>query len=164
MKAKRLYLTFFILSILMIGEIRAQVLLYIDGDVAQKVALTMAELNHLPMQQYVVTGEHHDTITYDVIQLTHVLALAGVPTKDQLKGEELQKIVVVTAGDGYKVVFSLPELDPKTEAGAVLLAIGQDGKPLNKQVGPLQIIAPNDRLHSRWVREARHIDILHSTH
>ncbi|HLT87780.1 MAG TPA: molybdopterin-dependent oxidoreductase [Sphingobacterium sp.] len=162
MNARRIYLTFAIFSILMIGEIRAQVLLGIDGDVAQKVALTMAELNRLPMQQYVVTGEHHDTITYDVVQLTHVLALAGVPTRDQLKGEELQKIVVITAGDGYKVVFSLPELDPKTEGGTVLLAIGQDGKPLRKQIGPLRIIVPNDRLHSRWVRDVRHIDVVYS--
>lgn len=29
---------------------------------------------------------------------------------------------------------------------AILLAIGQQGKPLDKTVGPLRLIAPNDQL------------------
>ncbi|MBD1420752.1 molybdopterin-dependent oxidoreductase [Sphingobacterium chuzhouense] len=144
------------------GRIHAQVLLEIGGDVTQKCALTMAELNRLPMQRYAATRQQGDMVLYDVVRLVDVLALAGVPTRDQLKGEELQKLVVVTAGDGYKVLFTLPELDPKTDEAAVLLAIGQDGNLLNKAVGPLRIIAPNDRLHSRWVREVRYVDIVYS--
>lgn len=163
MKTKLSYALTTLFTLLMMGRIHAQAILDIDGYVAQKVELTMADFHRLPMQQYATTHQRGDTVLYDVVRLVDVLALAGVPTKDQLKGEERQKIVVVTAGDGYKVVFSLPELDPKTEGGAVLLAIGQEGKPLNKQVGPLQIIAPNDRLHSRWIRKVRHIDILYST-
>ena len=159
MKTILLYALTPLLTILIMGRIHAQVLLEIGGDVTQKCTLTMAELNRLPMQRYAATRQQGDTVLYDVVRLVDVLALAGVPTRDQLKGEELQKIVVVTAGDSYKVVFSLPELDPKTEGGAVLLAIGQEGKPLNKQVGPLQIIAPNDRLHSRWIREVKHINV-----
>lgn len=122
----------------------------------------MTELKNLPLQHYVARDKLGDTAVYDVVRLVDVLALAGVPTGDQLKGEELQKIVVVTAGDGYKAVFSLPELDPKTAGGTVLLAIGQDGKLLNKRIGPLHIIVPNDRLHSRWIREVRHIDVVYS--
>jgi len=163
MKTILLYALTPLLTILIMGRIHAQVLLEIGGDVTQKCALTMAELNRLPMHRYVTTRQQGDTVLYNVVRLVDVLALVGVPVRDQLKGEELQKLALVTAGDGYKVVFSLPELDPKTEGGAVLLAIGQDGKPLNKQVGPLQIIVPNDRLHSRWIREVRHIDILYST-
>lgn len=150
-----------VLTVLMVGKTQSQVLLEIAGDVPRKCALTMTELRNLPTQHYVATRQQGDTVMYDVVRLVDVLALAGVPAGDQLKGEELQKLIVVTAGDGYKVVFTLPELDPNTHEGAVLLAIGQEGKPLNKQVGPLRIIAPNDRLHSRWVREVRYINVVY---
>lgn len=118
------------------GRIHAQILLEIGSDVTQKCTLSMAELNRLPMQRYPATCQQGDTVLYDVVRLVDFFALAGVSTRDQLIGKELQKVVVVTAGDGYKVVFSLPELDPKMEGGSVLLAIGHVGKPLNKQVGP----------------------------
>lgn len=162
MKTKLSYALTTLFTLLMMGRIHAQAILDIDGDVAQKVELTMADFHRLPMQQYATTHQRGDTVLYDVVRLVDVLALAGVPTRDQLKGEELQKLVVVTAGDGYKVLFTLPELDPKTDEAAVLLAIGQDGNLLNKAVGPLRIIAPNDRLHSRWVREVRYVDIVYS--
>lgn len=161
MKTLVLLLASLVLSIFIISECLAQAVLEIGGDVDQQLSLTLSELRELPMQTYAAHYMKGDTATYDVVRLIDALALAGVPSGSQLKGEQVQKVVVITAGDGYKATFSLAELDPKSAEGAILLAIGQNGKPLNKRVGPLHIIAPNDQLNSRWVREVRSIRVVY---
>ncbi len=143
----------FVLILFAVSESRAQAVLAIGGDVDKQRSLTIDELKELPTHTYAARYMKGDTATYDVVHLIDVLALAGVPTGSELRGEQVQKVVVVTAGDGYRAVFSLAELDPKSADRAILLAIGQHGEPLNKRVGPLHIIAPNDQLNSRWVRE-----------
>lgn len=142
--------------VLFIGnESCAQAVLEIGGDVEKPLSLTMEELKTCSPQRYTTQSMDGDTVVYDVVRLIDVLALAGVPAGNQLKGKHVQKAVVVAAEDGYRAVFSLAELDPKSADGAILLAIGQQGKPLDKRVGPLRLIAPKDRLHSRWVWQVR---------
>lgn len=145
----------------LISESQAQTVLEVGGEVDRQLSLTMTELKGLPTQTYAAKSMKGDTVTYDAVRLIDVLELAGVPTGIQLRGVEVQKMVLVTAGDGYKAVFSLAELDPKSSDDAILLAIGQQGKPLDKQVGPLRLIAPNDQLHSRWVWEVRGIVVIY---
>ncbi|MFO0893059.1 MAG: molybdopterin-dependent oxidoreductase, partial [Isosphaeraceae bacterium] len=55
--------------------------------------------------------------------------------------------------DGYRAVFALPELDPDFTDRPVLLADRRDGRPLPGKDGPLQVIVPSDKRHSRWVRQ-----------
>lgn len=62
MKTILLYALTPVLTILIMGRIHAQVLLEIGGDVTQKCALTMAELNRLPMQRYAATRQQGDTV------------------------------------------------------------------------------------------------------
>ncbi|MFB2119354.1 molybdopterin-dependent oxidoreductase [Parapedobacter sp. 2B3] len=161
MKKHILLLFCFVLTLVTVNESRAQAVLEIGGDVGERLSLTMDELKALHVQKYLAQSMKGDTATYDVVRLIDVLALAGVPSGSQVKGEHVQKVVVVTAADGYKAVFSLAELDPKSTDNAALLAIGVYGKSLDKRVGPLRLIVPNDQLHSRWVREVRSIFVVY---
>jgi hypothetical protein len=61
--------------------------------------------------------------------------------------------LVVEAADGYRVVFALPELDPACSNQMILLADRRDGKPLDSMDGPLRIVVPAEKRHSRWVRQ-----------
>lgn len=60
---------------------------------------------------------------------------------------------MVEAADGDRAVFSIPELDPAFTDRVVLLADRREGKPLDEKAGPLRIVAPGEKRHSRWVRQ-----------
>ena len=50
---------------------------------------------------------------------------------------------------GYRAVFALPELDPDFNDRVILLADRRDGQALSAKDGPLQIIVPGEKRHSR---------------
>ena len=67
--------------------------------------------------------------------------------------------VLVEAVDGYRVVFSLAELDPTLTDRVILLADTKDGQPLPSREGPFRIIVPGDKLPARWVRQVKSVTV-----
>ncbi|MGD0463082.1 MAG: hypothetical protein ABSB74_11410 [Tepidisphaeraceae bacterium] len=41
----------------------------------------------------------------------------------------------------------------------MILADGRDGKPLDRAMDPLRIIAPDEAVHARWVRQVRSVTV-----
>jgi hypothetical protein len=62
--------------------------------------------------------------------------------------------------DGYRVVFSLAELDPGIQDSNVLVADKVDGHALDGKVGPLRLVAPLDKRPARWVRMVQSIRVI----
>lgn len=91
------------------------------------------------------------TRTYEGVLLYDLLSKAGVLFGKAMTGKPMASYLLLTARDGYQVVFALPELDPKFEGAKVLLADKADGKPLPAIEQPLRIIAPQDKMHARSV-------------
>jgi len=77
----------------------------------------------------------------------------------QLRGKLLENALLVEAADEYRVAFSLPEVDPEWTDSVVLLATARDGKALDKDHGPSQLVLPSEKRHSRWVRRVTHLTI-----
>jgi len=102
-------------------------------------------------------GKEHE---YRGVALIDVLEKAGVTLGGKLRGENLAKAVVVRAGDGYEVVYSLPELDPEFSNNVVLLVAEKDGGPLPPGEGAFRLIAPQDKKQARWIREVRSIKVV----
>jgi hypothetical protein len=48
------------------------------------------------------------------------------------------------ARDGYRVAFSLVELDSTIASSEVFIAFQRDGKPLPAEMGPFRLIVPTD--------------------
>ena len=71
----------------------------------------------------------------------------------QLRGKNLAKFLLVTATDGYQVVFSLAELDTSFNEKEVILADKMDNKPIPSNPGPFQLIVPGEK--NRHVVAAR---------
>jgi hypothetical protein len=69
-----------------------------------------------------------------------------------MRGGTLTGYVVATAGDGYRVVFSLGELDDGITDGQYLLADAADGKPLFGENGAFRLVVPKDKRGARSVR------------
>lgn len=60
--------------------------------------------------------------------------------------------VLAEASDGYRVIFSLAELDPGFTDAPVIVADRLGGETLDTHRGPLRIVAPREKRPGRWVR------------
>jgi hypothetical protein len=126
----------------------------------RRTTVALQDLKKMP--RLTVAVENPKTKTeekYVGVLLSDLLAKADAPTGKTLHGPELRDYVEVLATDGYRVIFSLAELDPPTHANRVLLADTVDGKALESPQGPLKLIAPDDLRPERWVRMVTKITI-----
>jgi DMSO/TMAO reductase YedYZ molybdopterin-dependent catalytic subunit len=102
-------------------------------------------------------GENHE---YAGVKLRDILTQAGMATGNDLRGKEMADYVVVDAADGYRVVFSLAELDPDLGNTQVIVAQSVDGQPLGAKEGPLRLVVPGDKRQARWVRMVTSISVI----
>jgi DMSO/TMAO reductase YedYZ molybdopterin-dependent catalytic subunit len=114
---------------------------------------SVAELAKLPQKEIEAKDHKGDQAKYNGVLLASVLAKADVTLGAPLKGKLLANYLVVEAADKYRVVFSLPEVDPEWTDNVVLLATSRNGEPLDAAHGPFQIVAPQEKRHSRWVKQ-----------
>jgi hypothetical protein len=93
-------------------------------------------------------------VQYEGVRLKVVLEKAGVLNAEKpLHGRQLLQYLVVSANDGYSVLFSLAELEEATGATSnVLLADKVGGQPLTEKEVPLQLVVPSDKRPERFVR------------
>jgi hypothetical protein len=73
------------------------------------------------------------------VWLRDLAAAAGAPSGEAVKGPALVMTVVAEAADGYRVVFSLGEIDARPGNAATLVADHCGGKPLGD--GPVRLVA-----------------------
>jgi DMSO/TMAO reductase YedYZ molybdopterin-dependent catalytic subunit len=106
----------------------------------------------------VEAGKDKDQQTYEGVPLADILHAAGV-TWGAKCSLWLDCYVIVEGADGYRVVFSIPEIDPGLAHQAVLIADRCDGQPLSKAVGPYQVVEENARQRGRWVRQVTAIQV-----
>ena len=123
----------------------------VTGAVAKPLTLTTADLSTLPRTSVTVVSNGIST-TYDGVLLHEVLKSAGVPFGSGMRGSALAGYVVAAASDGYRVVFSLGELDPDLTDGQYLLADHANGKPLFGEAGAFRLLVPRDKRGARSVR------------
>lgn len=136
--------------------------LTVNGEVEKPLQLSLSEFSKMPRRT--VRAKNHDgkECGYEGVELREVLGRAGVTFGDKLKGKLLASFVLVEAADKYQVVFALPELDALFSERVILLADTCDGKPLPATNGPLQIIVPDEKRHSRWVRQVTLLTVMHA--
>jgi hypothetical protein len=148
-----------LLSVLLLSLLAAaqpaKPLLTIDNKVPAAVSLTQGDWAKLPRATVMATrGHSKDKVQYEGVPLKAVLEKAGVLNAAKpLHGKQLLQYVVITGADGYRVLFSLAELDEATGAtSSVLLADTVEGKPLAEKEARLQLVVPSDKRPERFVR------------
>lgn len=123
------------------------------------VPLDAAILSKLPRQTVQATA-HGKTLDCEGVTLANLLHATGALPADKLPGPQLARYLLVEARDGYRVVYSLAELDPGTGKRRVLLADRCNGAALGQEDGPLRLIAPEDARPARWVRQVKSITVV----
>ena len=94
------------------------------------------------------------------VWLADLAAAAGLPAGEALRGQTLTTLIVAEAADGYRVAFSLAEVDPKLGNRSVLVANACDGKPLVEADGPLRLVVPGEVRAARSVRQLKALRVV----
>jgi len=134
-------------------------LLTVAGAVKAPLSLSADDLAKMPRStaEFERDGE---TATYEGVLLYDILVKAGVPFGRAMTGKPMASYILATARDGYQVVFALPEIDPAFMGARVLIANKRNGGPLPGPQQPLQMIAPQDKLHARSVYSLVKIEVV----
>jgi hypothetical protein len=122
--------------------------LAIGGAVKKSLTLTAVELEALPGDQATSitlpprAGGQASVSSVRGVRLTTLLDRAALSEGDHNTWKHT--VVIASATDGYKVVFSWPELF-NTEVGAgVLVIFERDGKPLDDHEGRIALVSAKD--------------------
>ncbi len=117
------------------------------------VPIEPALLEGLPTREVTLT-HHGETQVCTGPLLVDVLARLGAPSKGDVRGPALLMAVVVEARDGYRVAFTLGELDPLLGKAPVVLADRCNGAMLGEGDGPFRLAIEGDQRGARSVRQA----------
>ena len=134
----------------------------IGGAVTTPLIVTAADLKALPRKTIRVVNTHNNNKTevYEGVPLAELLAKAGLPQGEQIRGPLMAEYVLVEAADGYRVIFSLAELDSSFLDSDVLVADTMDGSPISGNEGPYKLVAPHDKRPGQWVRMVKSITVM----
>lgn len=133
--------------------------LTVSGEVATPLELKAQDLAAMTQISHKVKDRDGKEHEFKGVALIEILEKAGVTTGAKLRGENLAKYALITAADGYEVLYALAEIDPEFTDQVILLATEKDGQPLPSGEGPFRIITPKDKKPARWIREVKSIKI-----
>lgn len=129
--------------------------LTVQGKNIATVTFSSGDLAKLPHVKVMAPRGHKpEKVEYEGIPLKIILEKAAVLNAEKpLHGKQLLQYVVFTASDGYRVVFSLAELEEATGATTgVILADKIAGQALTEKETPLQLVVPTDKRPERYAR------------
>lgn len=120
--------------------------------------LDTASLARLPRATATLTA-HGQTHSCDGVWLADLAAAGGLPAGSDVSGDALSIVIRAEAADGYRVLFTLAEIDRKLGNRPVLVADRCDGKPLAADDGPLRLVVPGEVRAARSVRQLQALRI-----
>jgi len=143
--------TLFALFLFLSGLCNAQtgLQLKVSGEVNQPLALSLSDLAGMPRKEAVIKDKEGKSFTYSGVSVLEILARAGVPSGKEVHGENLSKYLLVRCADGYRVLFSLAELDLSVADKNVIVADRINGEPLFESRGPLRLVAEGEKKPAR---------------
>jgi len=125
----------------------------VEGLDGAKMTFTLEQLRQMPQDSVSLANPNPTTSEqYEGVLLRNLLAKLDTTIGKKLHADDLRDYVEVAGRDGYRVVFALAELDPTLQENKVLVAISNEGKPLDDSLGPVRLIAPQDKRPARSVR------------
>jgi hypothetical protein len=137
----------------------ALALLAAAAVIPASLPLDATTLAKLPAARATLTA-HGQSHACTGVWLADLAAAAGLPAGEALRGPALTTLIVAEAADGYRVAFSLAEIDAKLGNHPVLVASACDGKALGEADGPLRLVVPGEVRAARSVRQLRALRVV----
>ncbi len=133
----------------------------LGGLVAHPQQLAPAELRAMSATTLTVTFNTEHGVTkadWTGVPLWAVIQHVGLsPAVTGNRQTMLQHSVLAKGRDGYSVLFSIGELDPRFGASQALLVYARDGKPLPDD--GLRLVVPGDKMGGRAVQQLTELDV-----
>ncbi len=125
------------------------------------LALSEADLSGLPHQDVTAFDSHEKkSHVYSGVPVRDLLARAGVPLGEKLRGKNLRLAVLAHCRDNYDIVFALAEFDDAFDSRVILVADSQDGHALPDALGPVRLVVPGDKRPARWARMLTSLEVI----
>jgi hypothetical protein len=113
---------------------------------------TIADLRALPQIEVKTEGNDGAVLVERGPSLRGLLTSGGAPAGQMLRGPSMLLVLVAEGSDGYKVAYTLAELDEQFGARDGIIALTENGKPLADNDGPLRIVLGAESHRARWIR------------
>ena len=134
--------------------------LVVVADPSTPLTLKPADLAAMPRTTVTVKQPDGRGVTHEGVMVAELLRRAGAPLGKALRGDAMATYVVASATDGYRVIFSLAELDPQFTGSEIIVADRTNGQPLLADQGPIRIVAPKDLAGARSIRMLERIEVV----
>jgi DMSO/TMAO reductase YedYZ molybdopterin-dependent catalytic subunit len=118
----------------------------VTGNVPQPLVVKVGDLAKMPRAT---------VAAYEGVWLHEILKKAGLGP-----GGEQTGYVVASAADGYRILFSLGELDPTVTENQYLVADKVNGQPLTGRDGTFRLVVPKDVRGVRSVRQLSKLEVV----
>jgi hypothetical protein len=123
--------------------------------------ISAADMKKMPRITVQVMNSHtQKQETYEGVALALLLKQVGLPQGERLRGGSMTLCIVAEAADGYRVTYSLAEIDPSIGDSGVIVADTMDGAPLGAGEGVFKLVAPHDKRPARWVRMLKSLTVV----
>jgi hypothetical protein len=133
--------------------------LIVRNSAGKEMAFGPAEWDDLPQNGVHKAAHSGVTSVYEGVLLSDLLGAAGVTLGKELRGPLLAAYVLAEAKDGFRVVYSIGEIDPETGTAPILVANKKNGKPLSALEGPYRFVLPQDKQATRWLRQVTRVSL-----
>ena len=137
----------------------AQTLLTIRKEGQVLGTYTLASLEAAGADVVTVEDDSGKSSDYTGLPIAQLLESVGVALGESVRGERLAEFVMVRGADGYRVLFSLAEIDPIFRERTPLFCYRKNGGPLPGKEGPLRVVVADEKRHARWVRQVTDIEM-----
>ena len=141
----------------------------VSGAVTTPSTYDYSSLSALPSTTQIDSfgsGSGAQTHDFQGTSLWGVLNTSGIATNPAVKNDVLNKYVLATGSDGYKVVYSLGELNPNFGNKAALVAYAENKgtgyQPLTTTDGFARTTAPGDVKGGRYVSNLVNLNVASS--
>ena len=135
--------------------------LEVRGDVEGPLQLSLTDLLAMPRTTVKAREKNGDEATFEGVALSEVIQRSRPRLTEKCCGNVANTCVIVRATDNYRVLFSLAEIEPDFTDRKIILVDRRDGKPLPESQGPLRLVVPGEKVHARWVRQVKSLEIVH---
>jgi DMSO/TMAO reductase YedYZ molybdopterin-dependent catalytic subunit len=132
--------------------------LVVRGEVDKPLQLTLADVRAMPRSTVKVREKDGTEATFEDVALAELVKRAK--THGEMLRNAANAYLIVRAADNYRVVFSLAEIDGAFTDRKILLAYRHARKAMTESQGPLRLIVPGEKVHARWVRQVRTLEIV----
>ena len=143
------------LAALLLGFTLTAQSLAVKGDVPYAKQFTLSDLESLGVETVTVKDD-----TYSGVPVWKVLKAVGQPTGAEIKGTQVARYLLIESNDAYRVILSIPEVDPAFRDTKTLIAWKKNGKPLDAAEGPLRLLIEGDKRQTRWAKRVVSLTIV----